>query len=68
LCGKTDRFHIPTNLTAIADLLGYARSLNDRRGRRVWNIVFVEYVAKPVFLEGFGSSILTLSLTLNVER
>ncbi len=24
LYGKTDRFHIPTNLPAIADLLGYA--------------------------------------------
>jgi len=30
-------------------------------------MVFVEYVAKPVFFEGFGFSILSLSLTLNVE-
>jgi len=26
LYGKTNRFHIPTNLSAIADFLGYARS------------------------------------------
>ena len=32
-----------------ADLLGYARSVHDRRGRRVWNMVFGNYVAKPVF-------------------
>ncbi|MFH1934960.1 MAG: hypothetical protein ABIN18_25765 [Pseudomonadota bacterium] len=43
LYGKTDRFHIPTNLPAIADLLGYARSVHDRRGRRVWNMVFDNY-------------------------
>jgi hypothetical protein len=49
LYGKTDRFHIPTNLPAIADLSGYARSVHDRRGRRVWNMVFGNYVAKPAF-------------------
>ncbi len=49
LYGKNDRFHIPTNLPAIADLLGYARSLHDRQGRRVWNMVFCNYVAKPAF-------------------
>ena len=49
LYGKTDRFHIPTNLHAIADLLGYARSVHERRGRRVWNIVFGSYVEKPAF-------------------
>jgi len=49
LHGKTDRFHIPTNLPAIADLLGYARSVHERRGRRVWNIVFGSYVEKPAF-------------------
>ena len=65
LYGKTDRFHIPTNLPAIADLLGYARSVHDRRGRRVWNMVFGNYVANPAFFyEDFGSSILSLSLTL----
>ncbi|NQU12933.1 MAG: hypothetical protein HQ561_02245 [Desulfobacteraceae bacterium] len=47
LYGKTDRFHTPTNLPAIADLLGYARSVNDRRGRRVWNTELVSDVAKP---------------------
>ncbi len=53
---------------AIADLLGYARSVHDRRGRRVWNMVFGNYVAKPAFFyEDFGSSILSLSLILNVE-
>jgi hypothetical protein len=66
LYGKTDRFHIPTNLPAIADLLGYARSVHDRRGRRVWNMVFGNYVAKPAFFyEDLGSSILSLPLTLN---
>ena len=49
LYGKTDLFHIPTNLPAIADLLGYGRSVHDRRGRRVWNMVFGNYVAKPAF-------------------
>ncbi|MFH1931642.1 MAG: hypothetical protein ABIN18_08660, partial [Pseudomonadota bacterium] len=49
LYGKTDRLHIPTNLPAIADLLGYASSVHDRRGRRVWNMVFGNYVAKPAF-------------------
>ncbi|MCG2776837.1 MAG: hypothetical protein L6406_14275 [Desulfobacterales bacterium] len=50
--GKTDRLHIPTNLPAIADLLEYARSVHARRGRRVWNLVFGNYVAKPAFLRG----------------
>jgi hypothetical protein len=40
------------DLPAHADLLGYARSVHDRRGRRVWNMVFGNYVAKPVFLRG----------------
>jgi len=40
LYGGTDRFLIPANLPAIADLLGYARSVHDRRGRRVWDMVF----------------------------
>ena len=47
LYGKTDRFHIPINLPAIADLVGYGRSVHDRRSRRVWNMVFGNYVAKP---------------------
>jgi len=51
LYGKTDRLCIPTNLPAIADLLGYARSVHDRRGRRVWNMVFGNYVAKPTFFK-----------------
>ncbi len=50
--GNTDRLHIPTNLPAIADLLGYARSVHDRRGRWVWNMVFGNYVTKPAFLRG----------------
>ena len=49
LYGKTDRFHNTTNLPAIADLMVYARSVNDRRGRQVGNIVFGNYVAKPLF-------------------
>ena len=68
LYGKTDRFCITTNLPAISDLLGYARSVHDRRGRRVWNMIFGNYEVKPAFFyEDFGSSILSLSLTLNVE-
>ncbi|OEU53895.1 MAG: hypothetical protein BA861_07260 [Desulfobacterales bacterium S3730MH5] len=43
------RFHIPTNLPAIADLLGYARSVHDRRGRRVRNMALGNVVAKPAF-------------------
>jgi len=49
LYGKTVRFHIPTNLPAIADLLVYTRSVDDRQGRRVWNMVLVSDVAKPAF-------------------
>ena len=68
LYGNTDRLYIPTNLPAIADLLGYACSVHDTRGRRVWNMVFGNYVANPAFFyKDFGSSILSLSLTLNVE-
>jgi hypothetical protein len=52
LYGKTERLYIRTNLPAIADLLGYARSVHDRRGRRVWNMVFGNYAAIPDFLRG----------------
>jgi len=50
LYGKTERFHILTNLSTIAGLLGYARSVHDRRGRRVWNMVLENDAANPAFL------------------
>jgi len=66
LYGKTDRFHIPTNLPAIADLLGYARSLNDRRGRRVWNMAFGNDVAKATAFTRIWRS--NFNLFPNLER
>jgi len=46
LYGKTDRFHIPTNLE-----------------HGIWQLSG----KTSIFYEDFGSSILSLSLTLNVE-
>jgi hypothetical protein len=46
LYGKTDRFHIPTNLE-----------------HGIWQLCG----KTSIFYEDFGSSILSLSLTLNVE-
>ena len=40
------------DLPAHADLLGYARSVYDRRGRRVWNMIFGNYVENQHFLRG----------------
>ena len=47
LYGKTDRFHIPTNIE-----------------HGIWQLCG----KTSIFYEDFGSSILSLSLTLNVER
>ena len=65
LYGKTDRFHIPTNLPAIAELLGYcpfrtwqARQAGLEHG--IWQL----YGKTNILYEDFGSSILSLSLTL----
>jgi hypothetical protein len=46
LYGKTDRFHIPTNME-----------------HGIWHLCG----KTSIFYEDFGSSILSLSLTLNVE-
>jgi len=66
LYGKTDRFQIPTNLPAIADLLGYARSVHETGeagGFGTWHLAIMWQNQHRY--EDFGSSVLSIP---NPER